>query len=110
MKNTNFGPNGVEILNSWGPTPTFEVAFWEIVVDCLEQIHRLSASAASEEIHSFRSRIGSAPEGISPDLIYHDEPFYLACDLAGVHDSESKNKMMDQHRDLYDSILLKHDG
>lgn len=56
--------------------------YWRVVKDCLVQIHGLKLEEARARASELRERVESPPEGISSDLFYHDEPFYVACDLA----------------------------
>lgn len=57
--------------------------FWQAVVDCLEQFHGFSCTEARARTFDLRSAIEGGPQsGFEPDLIYHNEPFHLACDLA----------------------------
>jgi hypothetical protein len=50
----------------------------------------------------FRRRIDSPPAGMSSELIYHAEPFDVACDVADTPLDLS------QYRPSYDSILQRH--
>jgi hypothetical protein len=58
-------------------------AFWQVVHDCLTEFHRLSPSAAKRKIREFRLKLADLRECIQVDLILHQEPFYLAPQLAG---------------------------
>lgn len=59
-------------------------AFWEAVIDSLEQFHGFSRTEAKARAFDLRSDIERAPNSrFEPDLIYHDEPFYIASRLAG---------------------------
>jgi hypothetical protein len=57
--------------------------FWRAVHDCLVQFHHLASAQAQRRVREFRLRLQSAPEDIDGDLIFHEEPFALACRLAG---------------------------
>jgi hypothetical protein len=64
-------------------------AFWAVVVDCLTRFHGYALPLAREEALALRDRV-EAPMyrdlpsfGYDAELIYHSEPFYLACDIAG---------------------------
>lgn len=74
-------------------------AYWEIVTDCLESFHGYSRQAAHEAAAGARGDLETSPTGgtLPPydiELFYHEEPFYMACDIAGrelsarVHDRE----------------------
>ena len=56
-------------------------SFWHAVELCLEEFHAYPRDMASRRIYDYRRTLEKlTPEGL---LVYHDEPFYLACDLAG---------------------------
>src|SRR5207249_1281345 len=57
-------------------------AFWDVVVDCLVEIHMIPQGRAGELAAELRKSIEAAPAGIMGDLLYHSEPFDVACDLA----------------------------
>ena len=70
--------------------------FWSAVAECLEKFHKVDAESASRKIAKFRSTIeadGGGSDG-ADDMIYHLEPFYLACDLAGVHEVRDHEKIL----------------
>lgn len=77
-------------------------AFWGAVEDCLVDFHKLSRPDAQARVNDLRCRIAQPPSGLSGEIIYHDEPFDVACDLAGKHLS------LPQHRSQYDGILQRH--
>ncbi len=105
MNDESNGAIGVKEHDPWAPDPHFKEVFWDIVVECLVRFHRLDALSARREADSLRGRIESPPPGISGELIYHDEPFYVACDIAGDPDSGSKNKKMTEYRSIYEAIV-----
>ncbi len=83
-------------------SPVMKDAFWEVVEDCLTDIHGLSRSEARRRSHVLRAEIESPPPGLSSDIFYHAEPFDVACDLAG-------NRLdIWQYRGQYDLILNRH--
>jgi hypothetical protein len=77
-------------------------AFWDVVEDCLVNLHGLQPGDARQRAQDFRARIESPPTGMSSDIFYHNEPFDVACDLA---DNELDRA---QYRAQYDSILGRH--
>ena len=61
--------------------------FWVAVEDCLVRFHRFEPGAAKQETHALWERLRQAaqPAGYR-DMVYHEEPWYIACDLAGRED------------------------
>jgi len=41
-------------------------------------------------------------------MIYHSEPFFVACDLAGVHDISEQKRLYESNATVYETILDKH--
>jgi hypothetical protein len=79
-------------------------AFWHIVADCLERFHAYERSVAWLAALDLRDEIESPsrpPSGYEPDLFYHGEPFYIACDIAG------RQLDLPAHRTEYDCIVGK---
>lgn len=78
-------------------------SFWSTVEDCLKSFHCYSTAKARKEAKSLRDKLEELPRGLSRNAIYHDEPFYIACDIAG-------NRLeMTEHRKEYARILVSHD-
>jgi hypothetical protein len=77
-------------------------AFWGAVEDCLVEFHGLSRHDAKKKSKDLRKRIESPPKGISSNILYHDEPFDVACDIAGTPLNLS------QYRQQYEGILSNH--
>ncbi len=82
--------------------PKAKDAFWEVVEDCLVEIHGLSKPDAHKRSMDLRTRIESPPTGMSSDIFYHDEPFDVACDIVG------RQLDLSQYRPQYDPILNRH--
>ena len=62
-------------------------AFWAAVEDCLVGFHGMQRETAAEMVTSFWRRLPQGPvensNGSSfADMIYHSEPWYIACNLA----------------------------
>ena len=76
--------------------------FWEIINECLVEIHGLSQREAHKRSLDLRTRIESSQAGISSDIFYHAEPFDVACDIAG------KQLDLSQYRPQYEPILNRH--
>jgi hypothetical protein len=77
-------------------------AFWDVVEDCLVEIHGLSKPAAHQRSVDLRARIESPPTGMSSEIFYHAEPFDVACDIAG------RQLDLSHYRFQYDYILNRH--
>lgn len=82
--------------------PRAKDSFWQVVADCLMEFHLLDPGSAQAETIALRQRIEQSPLGICGDVIYHDEPFDVACDIAG------KKLDLARHRHRYDLILRRH--
>jgi hypothetical protein len=79
-------------------------AFWAIVADCLETFHGYSPETARCRVQKFRERVENPPAPFEEDgeLIYHDEPFYIANDLA------QRELPVNEHGDEYARIMARH--
>lgn len=67
-------------------------AFWATVVDCLEQFHAVPRIEAKARVFDLRSDIEGGPyHTFEPDIIYHDEPLYVAARLAGCDPECTEN-------------------
>jgi hypothetical protein len=85
--------------------PHAKDAFWSVVEDCLKRFHDHGEARAHQSALDLRRQVESPPPGIDGELIYHDEPFYVACDLAGIHDNPERDRLFEKNRKLYDLIL-----
>lgn len=64
--------------------PQIEVdAFWAATVECLVRFHGYTESRARDGVAAFRDRVSRAPISRPEEMVYHDEPFNVACDIAG---------------------------
>ena len=64
--------------------PQIEVdAFWAATVECLVRYHGYTHEDARGGIAQFRERISRARISDPEKMVYHDEPFNVACDIAG---------------------------
>jgi hypothetical protein len=87
--------------------------FWAAVEDCLVQFHRFSRGLAAEKVTDLWRRLGNltvpplqgdAEQQGQPsfdDMIYHAEPWYIACNLA---DEEIP---LEPNRATYEQILQR---
>ena len=62
--------------------------FWAAVEDCLVQFHDMERGQAATKVTELWRRLPAGPEprcGEPPldEMIYHAEPWYVACNLAG---------------------------
>jgi hypothetical protein len=58
-----------------------EQSYWATVKDCLRELHSFTPTKANNQIREYRKQI----EALSIEsAIYHDEPYEVACDIAGV--------------------------
>jgi hypothetical protein len=55
--------------------------FWEVTRDCLIRFHGLGPADASARVAKLRADL-DAVELPGDPMIYHDEPFNVACNLA----------------------------
>ncbi len=96
------------VANDSGLDRRSKDAYWVVVKKCLEKFHGVDAPAALEKAATLRSTIEAGGEGSSGDMIYHAEPFYVACDLAGLHEVCEQEKVLRQHAEEYRSIVKLH--
>jgi hypothetical protein len=82
--------------------PRAKDSFWQVVADCLVEFHSLDPTSAQAQSDALRQGIAQSPPGICGDIIYHDEPFDVACDIAG------KKLDLARYRGRYDLILQRH--
>lgn len=89
--------------------------FWNVVEDCLDEIHGIPRPQAQRSSESLRKLIESkksdAPTGPPIDIFYHNEPFDVSCDIAKndiplKHNRAKYDKIL--QRQKYDKILQRH--
>jgi hypothetical protein len=108
------------------------LTFWDVVVECLVEFHHHNYAEAHQIVVELRarlresdrlvatqgysvapglvidpsgriSRLNRSSETVRPSVIvYHEEPFYLACDLM------NHQLNLEGHREKYDTILQRH--
>lgn len=76
--------------------------FWQIVEECLITIHGLQQDVARRKSVDLRERLESPPTGMSSDILYHAEPFDVACDIA------KQARQLSDYREKYEEILSRH--
>ncbi|HEY0021374.1 MAG TPA: hypothetical protein VGB24_00630 [Longimicrobium sp.] len=85
-------------------------AFWAIVTDCLQAFHNFERDEAVLRVAGYRESIENPPleqlppAGYDADLIFHEEPFYLASDLAG------EELELAEYRNEYERIVAARYG
>jgi hypothetical protein len=57
-------------------------SFWRVVIDSLVELHGLRHSEAIARVGYVRSRASAHSSDPSNDIIFHSEPFDVACRLA----------------------------
>ena len=84
--------------------------YWAAVEDCLVKFHCLQRCDAASTVMSFQKRLADIPlfqADSGPmttdfdDMIYHAEPWYIACNLA------DKEIPLEQHWSAYEDILRR---
>lgn len=94
-------PAGVPNLNLSLIDPHTRSEFWEVVRECLIELHGLSQFEALQRSHDLRKQI-ETPPGLNSDLFYHNEPFQVACDITGQQFD------LAQYCARYEAILQRH--
>lgn len=82
-----------------------KAAFWQAVTDCVVHFHHQSRAAALRKVRDLRRKLETSKVIGVGEIIYHDEPFYVACDVAGMHDIANQEELLQQYRTEYRSIL-----
>ena len=91
-----------QYLNSFLIDPQAKDEFWGVVQDCLIELHNLTSFEAIQRSRDLRRRIEAAPAGLSSEMLYHADPFDVACDIA-------RNPLdIAIYRARYDTILSRH--
>src|SRR3954471_19583329 len=83
--------------------------FWMVVEECLITFHNLDPSRAAQKIADTRLKLLTGVKELNGrsrppqfrNLIYHAEPWYIACNLAGNQIS------VDKHLPAYQKILSR---
>ena len=97
-------------------SPQTRKAFWKIVEDCLTEIYQLDRDIAVEEGKKLRKSLKTPASGNPNDdlaqTIYHDEPIYVAWDIAKLvtnsEDIIDPDAYLDEDNKKYKSILERH--
>jgi len=83
--------------------------FWSAVADCLVYFHHFERDKAAERVTSVWRQMPRGPEpnrneASFDDMIYHAEPWYIACNLAGRDLPVSENEL--RYREILQSNQL----
>jgi len=78
--------------------------FWAAVEDCLVCFHHFRRDKAAEKVTTLWRQLPMGPEAkcnepTFQDMIYHAEPWYIACNLAG------QELPIKQFKVQYDEVL-----
>ena len=76
--------------------------FWAAVQDCLVTFHQFEPREAAEKVTSLWRRLPSAANGSDfSEMIYHAEPWQIACNLAG------NDLPVAEHQEAYQAVLQR---
>lgn len=83
-------------------------SFWAAIEDCLLEFHHLGRGDAAEKVTGLWRRLSKCSSHPSDtpsfeDMIYHAEPWYIACNLA-----EKDVPLEEANRGAYQDILKRH--
>ena len=82
--------------------PNLRDAFWRVVRECLTRFHHLTEVDARDRVSLFRQHLDDAPADVPTDMVYHAEPFDVACNLAGneldrIAFAKEYEELLDRH-------------
>jgi len=72
-------------------------AFWAVTRECLVQFHGIDPEEAASGVASLRDRLARTGVPMAEEMIYHDEPFNVACDIAGNQLDEFDESMAEEY-------------
>jgi hypothetical protein len=78
--------------------------FWSAVEDCLVTFHKLRPCEAAEMVTGLWRRLPTALDDSTPafaDMIYHAEPWQIACNLA------NNDLPIVEHKPAYQALLIR---
>jgi hypothetical protein len=73
-------------------------AYWDIVRTCLARFLKKSESEAEALVNGYKDKLYHNP------MLYHDEAFNVACQLAGL-DRDQEEKVQEEHWEEYVALL-----
>ncbi len=74
--------------------------YWLVVRECLVTFHDQKRPVAHSRVKFYRARIDSGEPQIASDIFYHNEPFDIACDIAGTYLSMNEERFAKYERIL----------
>jgi len=77
-------------------------AYWCVVEDTLVEVFGLPRSEAQAYVFEYQARLDALPPDVDQDIVYHDEPFNVASDLA------DRPRSWAEHREQYRRIVARH--
>lgn len=85
----------------------YQSYYWKTTEDCLVEFHGFSPKSAIATTDGYRSRLDEAAEEAGAewmeDLVFHQDPFNLACGLAG------NDLPWDEHGAAYRRIMERNE-
>lgn len=79
--------------------------YWSAVRECLTRFHQFTKSEARAKATALRKRL-EAPDSTTTDsLIYHVEPYFVACDIAGIRDARAQSDRLERDQSSYDQLV-----
>jgi hypothetical protein len=82
------------------------ITFWDVVKECLVEFHKFNHADAHSKAMDLRHRLRESDrpkDMVYPShLVYHEEPFYIACNLA------DRKLELEDYGEKYRTILGRH--
>jgi hypothetical protein len=82
------------------------IKFWDVVVECLVEFHGFDHANAHKKAIQLRGslrELDRPTDMVCPsDIVYHEEPFYIACNLT------NKELNLGDYQERYNDILKRH--
>jgi hypothetical protein len=76
-----------------------EALYWSAVSRCLVEFHDYDSEKAASRVDEYRREVSSKMKLAA--LVFHEEPFYLACDLS------NENLPLEKYERDYNSMMEK---
>ncbi len=75
-------------------------AFWAALIECLIEFHHIARNDAMAQVKTLRVAL-TGPSGRRDTMIYHEEPFTVACRIA------REPLEIEQVRPRYEKLLVR---